>query len=382
MRNVLSISVTFDVMLRDRPSDRGRRTLRALGPGSDPHTAAFVTVVLAAIDTIDADPDGWQGRLEQLLARLAQDPSRQVALVARRWWCHRVESRGAVAEAVRIIDGSLDLHDAAGDGPANVADLLRTRAGMMQQLGRFDEAAADARRALAILDDLGSRYAHEDLIPVIALAELAAGRVDSAEAMMERVLGEGVRTSIWSIGAQDGWRAEVCASAGDFVAARDLRRRVLEQIDEQMPLVTELIGPVKPWLVLSAGALALTAAARVDGGTDGDDLWMRLRSDLVGGTIRGDVVDYPVAGAAAFALGLWGATRVRCAPEHAATLVALAERMGFGRPSLIPDWSAGVDLMNRHIPGAFERARNALSDTGTEELIDLLVTILEALPQD
>lgn len=384
-REVLSISLTFDVMLRDRPSERGRDSLRALGPGSDPHTSAFAIVVLAAIEADDFGSAAGTDHLEDLLTRLSRDPRRQVALVARRWWCHRAESRGDVATAIEIIDGSIALHDPALDGPAAGADLLRTRAAMLQQVGRFAEAAIDARRALTILEDLGARYAHEELLPVIAMAELAAGRTTDAEALMERVLGErpqGLRGSLWSIGARDSWRAEVSAASGDFAAARDLRRRVLYEIDNHMPIVTELIGPVKPWLVLSAGAIALAAAARVETGTDGDDLWLRLRRDLAAGIPRDDAVDYPVAGVAAFALGLWGATRRRCAPEHAATLVALADRMGYGRPSLIPDWSAGVALLDRHIPGALARARDEVDGVGTAELLHRLAEVLAALPRD
>lgn len=380
-RDLLSLVLTFGVMLHNHVSPGLEAALRALGPGDDPWVSAFVVVVLDTLDELgDVRPVSVYSRDERIdttLRRLSDDPRRRVAMFALRWRGYILEGQGHVVEAVEVMERSLSLHNSALDGLGGEADLRTGCAAMLQQLGRFGEAATEARRAFDLLETLGSTRGGHHLLPIIAMGELVAGRADEADRLMQSALANLPVTAPWAVGARERWLAETAMARGDYAAARDLYRTSLRQLEDLvLPGHLEALGP---WFRVVGAACVLAASARIARG-DGD---ASPRSELAAFLFEAlrdpPSVDYPSAGSGAFALGLWELARGAAAPAEAVDLLVLAERMGYSRNSLALDWSFGEQLERRCAPGQLDRSRRALADVPTAELAGEVIRRLDRL---
>jgi DNA-binding CsgD family transcriptional regulator/tetratricopeptide (TPR) repeat protein len=94
---------------------------------------------------------------------------------------HSVDLAGALGYFTGI-------RDAIGDRPPSraLADCLRCRSAALSNLGRVDEAAADARRSLALAGELGYRSGEIQALAHLAVAVFRAGDLDSAVQLAEQ----------------------------------------------------------------------------------------------------------------------------------------------------------------------------------------------------
>jgi predicted ATPase/DNA-binding CsgD family transcriptional regulator/DNA-binding XRE family transcriptional regulator len=140
-------------------------------------------------------------------------------------WCAAQFYLGWAAEFSGDMAGAVEhftvLHDAVAGRPpsAALADALSGRSYALRELGQFPEAAADARRALAVAREVGHPLGEVLALQHLALAAAAAGDV-----------GEGVRLARQA-GQVPGdipasiartcslWLTEVLIQADDFAAA-------------------------------------------------------------------------------------------------------------------------------------------------------------------
>lgn len=98
-------------------------------------------------------------------------------------------ARGRPVEALDLVDEGLGLWRSAHPGDdRDTAAMLSSRGGIEKELGRFDQAIAHFTESLEMKRRLGYDFvALASALKNLATAELAAGRLDAAEATLEAV---------------------------------------------------------------------------------------------------------------------------------------------------------------------------------------------------
>jgi predicted ATPase/DNA-binding CsgD family transcriptional regulator len=157
--------------------DATMRQVLAWAMEHDPATAARLAAAL-----------GWwwllRGRLAGQYALLREAAGRAEA--GSDGWCAAQFWAGLAALFSSDLAGSLDhatvLHDAAaGRGPSRaLADGLAGRAGALGSMGRFAEAAGDARRSLAMARETGYRAGELVALGVLSFAARSSDDLDGA----------------------------------------------------------------------------------------------------------------------------------------------------------------------------------------------------------
>lgn len=370
MRRVLSAIVLAAAMRDDGATHPATLKLTALGPGDDPQLAGDVHAVLALVMASDENA-------LTVLTRLSEEADLHTRLRALRWLAHLRENSGDLDGALRAASSAVDLCPDT-DGPWLPATMRAFRSQLLMQLGRRREAVLDAELAIGPLSRL---YAEDDVARLrlnIAIAHVADGRVDRAEAVIDELADTGHGLFGGAAGAE-GIRAEIAARRGDGDEARRLMRRGLAvNRSVTVPGRRELSG-FEPWSLVALSLCVVTCARF---GTPDDDLDLvheaaeRLSALLARGRTR---IDVPVLGCLVFSLGLWGLAQGGLARDTAVRLLVLARRFGYnqGHPSM--DWSVAEELAARNTPGRLAEQLAADRDRPIGDLFDELTAVAQTL---
>lgn len=363
MRRVLSAIVLAAAMRGDGATHPATLKLTALGPGDDPQLAGDVHAVLALVTATDEDA-------LTVLTRLSEDTDLHTRLRALRWLAHLRENSGDLDGALRAASSAVDLCPDT-DGPWLPATMRAFRSQLLMQLGRRQEAVLDAELAVGPLSRL---YAEDDAARLrlnIAIAHVAEGRIDRAEAVIDELADTGHGLFGGAAGVE-GIRAEIAARRGDGDEARRLMRRGLAvNRSVTVPGRRELSG-FEPWSLVALSLCVVTCARF---GTPDDDLDLvheaaeRLSALLARGRTR---IDVPVLGCLVFSLGLWGVAHGGLDRDIAVRLLALARRFGYNQAHPSMDWSVAEEMADRE---ALDEQLADCRNRPIDELLDELGTL-------
>ena len=218
---------------------------------------------------------------------------------------------------------------------------------------------------------------------LLVLCAIAEGRLADAAAELERVDAIDDRGTLfggvafWHIGA-----AELALARGDIAAGLALYRDCAAALAGLRLPGVESTG-MEPWGVLGE-SLALAAHA-YHGTTEADDAY--ARGVFVSSRERllrlldpaNPHLDYPVAGLALFALGVWGLLRDATPAGDAAELLAFAERFAYNRMIPTMAWDRIAPAAEARAPGRIAAVRSGLGDRTPPELLDQAHGLVERL---
>ena len=237
---------------------------------------------------------------------------------AAQFWLGRLA--GFSGDAAASLGHFTALRDAAAErGPSRVlADGLALRASVLSAMGRWAEAADDARRALAVAREL--RYPAAEAVALANLSAAALGTGDQDRAVRLARQAAQITDGI------PGWRARwvsynlaaVLIEAGDLAAAEPVCAAVLARARDAGDLV------------MQAGLLALVVTLELEAGRL-QDAAAHLRESLQLATRTGHWTE---TGNALDGCGLLCAATGR--PAEAVTV--WAARAAFLQHQEIPDW--------------------------------------------
>lgn len=325
--------------------------LERYGPqAGSPRTRGIVRVLLA-------QRPGEQGHTLARLEELGRGDDRDAAVLALMWAAHHRENSGDPEGALAAVARGLAL-TRPDDAPWLQAILRTLHAALLGQLGRHEEAAAEARAALPVLDRLD---ANDDAIQVrsmLAVAAIADGRLEEAEHHIEQIRRRNDRRAAF-IGpfVLAVSRAEVALARGDVEVGLELYRLgIAEMAQIRFPVHPGELG-LQPWTLFGESA-GVCAYAVHGGATEGVDLYDGLRGKAARVLDAGRAqLDFPVAGLVLHALGAWGLLREAMPVEVAARLLVLAERFPYSRltPTLGAEHTDPV--AEQREPGLLDRIR-------------------------
>lgn len=130
---------------------------------------------------------------------------------------------GRWPEALRHHNAAADVARAAGDKVLE-AQAIGNRGNVYYQLGDLDQAYADQRRALALLDELGAGSRRAGPLADLALVLWARGEVDEAQALFE----ESLRLDV-AIGERRGVAVTLANLGNLAIGEPESARRLYEQ---------------------------------------------------------------------------------------------------------------------------------------------------------
>ncbi|HET7386663.1 MAG TPA: BTAD domain-containing putative transcriptional regulator [Nocardioidaceae bacterium] len=339
------------------------RKLRLVGTdAADPRIAATARLMLAM-----ADAEG----IEDLGAlRDSDDPV--LARLAGQWYSHALENGGDVEAGIVAARRSLELCDDR-DGPWTRAAIHGILASLAMEVGDRVEARRHAGLALGPLQQLHATDDVRQLKAQLAVCDLADGDLDSAARWLAEVDREESRGSGWGGTLAGGTgRAELALARGDVASGLRLYREAAAALnDVPVPVVEEMRG-LEPWVLYPDAAVLAThvvhgALAEVPDLPAG--LATRIHTMLTGGS---PFLDYPVAGAVLYALGLWqlSVAGVPDQVEAAVRLLAIAERFSYSRMLPALAWAHAAGAIESRDPAALERQRAAVAGVDRAELRD------------
>ncbi|SDD06531.1 ATP-binding protein [Nocardioides lianchengensis] len=361
LRAVLSAVVVNAMIFANETSKRAMARLEELGPGDEPRVAGMVRGLLATGGSED-DPAAMEA--------LCDDPDPFVARIALQWACQVYENAGELALARQRGERSLALWTVE-DGPWGRALTTAQLASLALSAGDIAEAE---RLAAAALPDLVALGADEDAgqtRSVFAIAALRSGRVDEAERIFEEIAATDGGQSLMggAISILCG-RAEVALARGQVGEGLASYRAGIAELERRTFPGNALPTGFSPW-VLYPSAAALCAHIQSGERASGRSLHAGLveRAGLAL-DVEAPYLDYPVVGSVVYALGLWELTRPEGPGEHAAALIATADRFAYNRmlPSL--DWAWAQQRAEDLVPGALTAAADALGERRPHELRD------------
>jgi len=364
MRRLLT-AVALTATITDRGNaDDVIAKLRSLGPGDEPWFAGRVVAVLALVDA-------GEERMAGVLNGLAEDDDAYVRFHALYWLCHLRENAGDLEGA---LEASTQVIEACptDDGPWLPASTRSIRAHLLLQLGRRDEAVPDAEFAIEPLMRLHATEDAKRLRLMIALADIAAGRVDRARAAVDEVAATGRFQRASGVGGLDGVRAEVAAALGDGTQARRLARRDLETNRAITIPGLETLRGFEPWTLVSlAHGIVMDARFSDDDGDDDRELVREAVERLAALLARkSTTIDLPVVGCLLFAIGLWRLARDEVDRDLTLRLLVIARRFGYNRGSPSMDWRVAEELAERNAPGRLQKVIAECAERPTDVLLD------------
>lgn len=327
--------------------------------------------VLVAVYSTAGDPQHRLDALEELCA----DDDPQVARLALMWSGQAFENAGELERARNAGERALALCDDQ-DGPWTRALVQSQLCGLASQFGEWEASRRYAEQALPVMVALGAVEDDLQLRSVIALADLAEGRLERARVAFDAISRDqrSAHTVGWNVGVIG--QAELALADGDIDRGLALYRESMasdrEQILEHLDVALELT----PWAVYGIAATVFAAAlhGRRD---DVADLVVDIR-DKLARTFReeGSTVDYPIVGCALAALGASALTDPAVDEpgiDRSLRCFALALRFGYQRilPSMA--WKNIERLAEDNAPGRLpayltEYADRAPHDLGPEAL--------------
>ena len=375
LRGVIAAVATTAMIFSGAPSRAALERLRAIGPGSVPRLAAWTRVLLEIAQA---------GSVEQLFAMrdLREDPDPHVAMLARQWTSQALENTGDLEGALEAARAAYDLCDDV-DGPWQRAMLSSQLASLAAQLGDVPGARRHGEAALGPMEALGAVEDATQLRAMLAICDMREQRFDEAAAMLDRVATEDSSES--TFGSRMivlCGQAELALARGDVAVGLSLYRTTIAALSARGPVpgIEVEIG-LEPWVIWPLSG-AVAAHARL-----GRSAGAGLRDDLVDKAIRSlagspALFDFPVAGAVAFALGLWELTADAPSEESVRTgvdLLGLADRFAYNRvlPSL--DWAPAASVSERVRPGLLDQVLAGYAERPVDDLRAALAKLLDAL---
>ncbi len=231
------------------------RSLLAGKPGPREASVAHQAAAIVLRDFGDSRAAIREFRLAARLARAAADPDREADVLTSLGTA--LVMAGRTQAGLAALDDALVRAGAGGGGGAELGRILVRRGGSLHIAGRYAEAQADLRKAIAL-----TRRAHDDIwtaraLTAAALADLAVGATARAEAALAAAeplfAGSGQRLEIAYARHN---RALVAFASGDLPGA-------LRHLDDAVARYAEL-GVSVPDAALDRGAVLLAAGLTAD----------------------------------------------------------------------------------------------------------------------
>ncbi|MEO9325074.1 BTAD domain-containing putative transcriptional regulator [Nocardioides sp. C4-1] len=320
---------------------RSRELFAALGP----HAADAGTRALAVV--METLADGGS------VADLVDHPDRHVAMLALQWESHDRENDGDAGGAVEASEQALALWQ-PDDGRWLQALQHTQLAGLLWQQGRTDLATHHARAALDTLDALEADDDAIQLRAVLASAAISDGDRDTARRLIAEI-EETPRPGLF------GGRIVLSTVTAELALAEGRHARGLALYRDSVEVSRSLRFPglhvdegLEPWLLFAESG-AVAAFAR-HSGDDGADLHAALAGKLARVVDPGRPrMDFPVAGSAFFAVGLWSLLREHDV-ERGVALLAVADRFSYSRTTPSLAWAPARAEADAVAPGALDAA--------------------------
>jgi tetratricopeptide (TPR) repeat protein len=229
------------------------RTVLATGPGPADASIAHQAAAIVLRDFGDVHAAIREFRVAARLARQAGDPEREADVLTSLGTA--LVMAGRTEAGLAILAGVAA--DAAGQDGAELGRILVRRGGSLWIVGRYEQAQADLRRAITLTAQAGEQVWEARARTAAALADLAVGAVDRADAGLtaaERLFaGTGQRLEIAYTRHN---RALVAFARGDLPGA-------LRHLDDAAVRYAEL-GVFVPDAALDRCAVLLAADLPAD----------------------------------------------------------------------------------------------------------------------
>ncbi|WP_460364012.1 ATP-binding protein, partial [Actinocorallia lasiicapitis] len=314
------------------------RMLTALGADSaNPIIRAMVTALIAVVS-----PD------EERHRRLLDDPDPLIRAFTLHWMSNVRENAGDPVGAIEAAEGALDLI-LPEVGPWHRAMLHAQLFTLHEHVGDTASAARHAAEALPVLDRLGAMDDSLQIRAVLATVALIEGRRDEAARMIEELEGLAAQATHGEVLSVVAGRAQLALVDGDIPTGLRLHREAAEALGKVGFPGTQ--GTGTPWAIIGE-AMALAAFAQYGEGDDGADLFASLRSVMRGYfAVEQPYRDYPVAGTALAALGIWGLLKDAMPAQDAIRRLVLADRFAYNRFTPTMQWPALSAHAERLAPG-------------------------------
>jgi Tfp pilus assembly protein PilF len=166
--------------------DAWLRVLELWDAGERPEGVELWEVLAAALDAATEAGDFDAGRMLVRRARVLDLPDRERAVVLQRIGVFLIDD-GDVDNGLPLLHEALALLEAMPPSP-ELGRLLGERVGVFLKAGRFDEAEADLRRGLAVLDTLQDRRSRRRWLAASVWLTWRAGDLDGAVAIARDAL--------------------------------------------------------------------------------------------------------------------------------------------------------------------------------------------------
>jgi len=364
-RAALAVLVMNTMIFTGVRTPRVLERLRDLGPGTGSSPIGAMTRMLITL------PMGEGFGQLALLEELCQDPDPAVARLAFQWASQARENAGDLAGAETDARRALALcaPDEA-EGPWNRAMLTAHLAGLALQVGDRDRARAYAETAVPLLQEIGVVDDLVQLRCMVALVDIADGRLEDAERQLGDVEHlDPARTVFGGATFMLAGAAELALARGDVARGLDLYARAVTEL-RSLP-GQELAPMVAPWLLYPQSA---SICAHVHAGHREEAA--PVHAELVAGIPAllepvDSFGDFPITGAVLLACGVWdlsGDEEDRWA--DAVRLLAVADAFAYNRmlPSLA--WSPAAALAEQRCPGLLATSLAELSGRSPVDLRD------------
>jgi tetratricopeptide (TPR) repeat protein len=171
--------------------DAWQRVLQLWDAGERPDGVELWEVLAQALDAATEAGDFDTGRVLAGRARALDLPARPRAVVLQRVGVFLIDD-GEVESGLPLLHEALALLDVGPPSP-ELGRLLGERVGLFLKAGRFDEAEADLRRGLAVLDALQDQGSRRRWLAASVWLAWRAGDLDAAVALAREAL-----TAEWS----------------------------------------------------------------------------------------------------------------------------------------------------------------------------------------
>lgn len=324
-RDILALALFSESFLSGRAIPDVHARLSVLGPGADPQVAATVRVALTTLGS-NSIP-----RIDRLL-NLTRTGDRATAHLAWHWLAFALENQGDLAGALTAAGRALELMP-TDPPPTTIATMSSVQARLLVRLGRAADAVGPAKRALAHFEALHCEEDAADMRGLLALIDLAHGRIDDA---MAAVAGwrelPGRRTNLGSIWPR--WvKCELQLRQGAIEAGLAGYLSVLTDADSWAPPQGGLTTSAP-----SVGALAAatTAHARYSS-SPGAAGWLYDRSVATTAELLAESrLDFPLTGSLMYAAAAW--RLLALADTSAVTLRLMALALRYGQSLGMPTW--------------------------------------------
>jgi tetratricopeptide (TPR) repeat protein len=297
-----------------------------------------------------------------------------VRAFALQWLSTFRENAGDPAGAIEAAESALDL--ISDDvGPWQRAMLHTQLFSLYEHVGDTASASRHAAEALPVLDRLGAVDDAVQVRAVLASVALIEGRRDDAAQMIDALEGHASRATPGEIISVVLGRAHLALVDGDIATGLRLHREAAGAWGQlNLPGAA---GGTTPWTILGE-AMALAAYAQYGAGDDGADLFTSLQANA-----RHDLDtehlyrDYPIAGMALAALGIWGLLKEAMPAEEAIRLLVLADRFAYNRFTPTMRWPVLSAHAERAVPGLVSRIEAEYGERRGADLLDEARAVLK-----